>query len=217
MKQTTTSERMNEANRANAKFSTGPVTEAGKARSSQNARVHGLCGKQLHVADEEKTRILTSLRAALESELQPRGEMELIHFEAIIHAQWNIRRCRMNEAVYLSLGPDAFLDRDTRAALKTLSIYTSRHERALHKATKELQALQIERMVRTNYGDDEDGVEPSPLIETVRVRRTLLAELRAKIAFNEASSKDTLRQVGDNPPGVPVSFRKLDLEPRTRA
>jgi len=37
-----TSERKLEANRLNAKRSTGPKTDAGKARSSRNARQHGL-------------------------------------------------------------------------------------------------------------------------------------------------------------------------------
>lgn len=37
-----TSERATRANRSNAKASTGPRTRAGKARSGQNARKHGL-------------------------------------------------------------------------------------------------------------------------------------------------------------------------------
>jgi hypothetical protein len=205
-----TSSRTIEANRANAKLSTGPVTDAGKARSSQNARVHGLCSKQLHVADEEETKILASLQASLEAELRPVGEMELLHFEAIVHAQWNLRRCRMNEAVYLSLGPDAFLDRDTQTALKTLSIYTSRHERAFHRATKELRTLQNERAIRTNI-EMPDDVEPSPLIETNRVRRSMLSEIRQKANINKMSFEAALAAAGGT---GPVSSFHFDLAPR---
>jgi hypothetical protein len=207
----TTSEKMNEANRANAQLSTGPVTEAGKARSSQNARVHGLCSKQLHVADEEEATILASLQAAFEAELKPVGEMELVHFDAIVHAQWNLRRCRMNEAVLQESGLDAFLDPNKRSALKTLTTYTSRHERALHRATKELKALQFERAIRTNCGDAE-GIEPSPLVETARVRRTLLSELRAKIGFNRASFGDVLDQIERNAPGQDITSFELSLD-----
>jgi hypothetical protein len=36
-----TSDKQYEANRANAQFSTGPKSEAGKAASSRNATTHG--------------------------------------------------------------------------------------------------------------------------------------------------------------------------------
>ncbi len=123
-----------DANRANARRSTGPVTPEGKAHSSQNARVHGLCSRQLHIADEEEAAIFASLRGALSTQLIPVGELELLHFETILHSQWNLRRCRMNEAKLLASVPDPFLDSETRAALKTLAIYTSRHERARQNA-----------------------------------------------------------------------------------
>jgi hypothetical protein len=207
-----TSEKMNEANRANAQLSTGPITEEGKARSSQNARVHGLCAKQLFVADDEESKILASLQASLEAELKPVGEMEFIHFEAIVHAQWNLRRCRMNEAIFLASGPDAFLDPNQRKALNTLSTYAARHERALHRATKELKALQFERALRTNCGD-ADGIEPSPLVETVRVRRSLLAEMRAKIGL-DLSSFDDAREDDNGEPSEPINdIDRLLVEP----
>ena len=186
-----------EANRANARHSTGPRTEDGKARSSQNARVHGLCSRQLHIADEEEAAIFASLRAALSAQLAPAGELELLHFETIVLARWNLRRCRMNEANLLaSPVPDPLLDPGIRAALNALSTYTSRHERAFHRAQKELKALQTERAIRTNFGsvdgsseDDNENAEPSPLIETSRVRRTLLSGIAAKVAFNKKNDE----------------------------
>ena len=182
---TTTSPEQLAANRANSLLSTGPATEEGKARSSQNARVHGLCSRQLHIAGEEETAVFTSLRDALTNQLAPVGELELIHFETIIHAQWNLRRCRMNEASLLGSVPDPFLDRDTRAGLKTLAVYSSRHERTSSRALKELKALQTERAVRTGFVDD---AEPSPLIETSRVRRVLLGEIRAQAATTNTAA-----------------------------
>ncbi len=136
----TSSEKI-ETNRANARRSTGPITEEGKARSSQNARVHGLCSRQLHLADEEEVAIFASLRDALSSELVPVGELELLHFETVLHSRWNLRRCRMNEAKLLASVPDPFMDSETRATLKTLAIYTSRHERACRNALRELKPL----------------------------------------------------------------------------
>ncbi len=88
---TTTSPEQIEANRAHARRSTGPITEQGKARSSQNARAHGLCSRQVHIAVDEEAAIFASLQTALSAELVPIGELELLHFEAILHAQWNYR------------------------------------------------------------------------------------------------------------------------------
>ena len=42
------------ANQANAQFSTWPKTPEGKARSAANSRTHGLCAKEIVVADEEQ-------------------------------------------------------------------------------------------------------------------------------------------------------------------
>ena len=214
---TTSSPEQIAANRAIARRSTGPVTQEGKARSAQNARAHGLCSRQLHIDGDEEAAIFASLRGALSSELVPVGELELIYFETILHSQWNLRRCRMNEAKLLASVPDPFLDPETRAALKTLAIYTSRHERAFRNASKELKPLQNERAARTNFtgssdadGDHEDA-EPSPLVETVRVRRTLLAEIRSKTALNKANFEAAIEQIDQGSPTAPVSYFQFDL------
>ncbi len=202
-----------DANRANARRSTGPASEEGKARSAQNARVHGLCSRQLHLADTEEASIFASLCDSLSTQLAPAGELELIHFETIAHAQWNLRRCRMNEANLLRSVPDPFLDPAVGVALKTLTIYTSRHERASNRALKELKALQTERAVRTNLAGAGDDAEPSPLVETSRVRRTLLSEIAAKAAINKTSFQAALRQMEEGSPTAPVSYFAFDLAP----
>ncbi len=203
------------ANRANARRSTGPITEEGKAHSSQNARVHGLCSRQLHIADEEEAAIFASLRGALSTELVPVGELELLHFETILHSQWNLRRCRMNEATLLASVPNPFMDSETRAALRTLAIYTSRHERTRRNALQELKSLQNERAARTNFAgshaDDGENAEPSPLVETVRVRRALLAEIRTKTVLNKANLEAAIQQIDKGSPTAPVSYFQFDV------
>ncbi len=214
---TTSSPAQIQANRANSLLSTGPATEEGKARASQNARVHGLCSRQLHIADDEEAAIFASLQSALSTQLAPAGELELLLFETILHSQWNLRRCRMNEASLLASVPEPFLNPETRAALKTLAIYTSRHERARQKSTQELKALQNERAARTNFADDQDAADPSPLVETVRVRRTLLAEIATKAALNKLSLNAAIEQLDNGSPTQPVSYFQFDLAPRTAA
>ena len=46
-------EKQKKANRENAKKSTGPRTEEGKARSSQNGIKHGLLARDAVMADED--------------------------------------------------------------------------------------------------------------------------------------------------------------------
>ena len=95
----------------------------------------------------------------------------------------------MNEANLLGSTPDPFKDPETRAALKTLATYTSRHERASQRALQHLKALQNERAARTNFAGNE--ADPSPLVETNRVRRALLSEIRAK-AYPALSTRKSL-------------------------
>ena len=45
------SEAKREANRANAKQSTGPVSDAGKARSSRNSTTHGILAAHIVIQD----------------------------------------------------------------------------------------------------------------------------------------------------------------------
>ncbi len=206
-----------QANRANSLRSTGPVTEAGKARALQNARTHGLCSRQLHISGDEEAAIFASLQGALSTALAPAGELELLLFETILHSQWNLRRCRINEANLLAAVPEPFLNPETSAALKTLAIYMSRHERARQRSTQELKALQNERAARTNFADAQDAAEPSPLVETVRVRRTLLAEIAAKAALNKMSLNAAIEQLDNGSPTQPVSYFQFDLAPRTAA
>ena len=72
---------------------------------------------------------------------------------------------------------------------------------------KELKPLQNERAARTNFA----GSEPSPLVETVRVRRTLLAEVRLKSALNKASLTAALDQLDQGSPTAPLSYFQFDL------
>ena len=85
------------ANKANAAFSTGPKTEAGKARSSKNALTLGLFTMNDFVRDneaEDYTKICTSLW----SELTPEGTLEQNFTTEIVSATWRLRRCRMANA-----------------------------------------------------------------------------------------------------------------------
>ncbi|MEO7145146.1 MAG: hypothetical protein ABI165_16740, partial [Bryobacteraceae bacterium] len=59
-----------DANRANAQFSTGPKTEAGKDASKNNAFKHGLTSKQI-VLRSEDPEAFDQLRTGLIDEFSP--------------------------------------------------------------------------------------------------------------------------------------------------
>src|SRR5262252_5111773 len=82
---TMSSEARQIANAANAQLSTGPRTEEGKARSSQNARTHGLTSSQLFNPTEERVES-DKLRDELLADNRPQGALQETLFEQVIAA-----------------------------------------------------------------------------------------------------------------------------------
>ena len=80
-----------EANRANAKRSTGPTTELGKSRSKMNALKHGLSAQKVVIGDED-ARDFEALRAALERDWQPDTALEREWIEQLTGIFWRLRR-----------------------------------------------------------------------------------------------------------------------------
>src|SRR5262249_22768817 len=64
-----------EANRENAKHSTGPKSKGGKSHSSQNARQHDIISQEKLLASRDQKR-LRRLREGLFKELRPSGVLE---------------------------------------------------------------------------------------------------------------------------------------------
>jgi hypothetical protein len=133
------------ANAANAQLSTGPRTEAGKARSSRNAIQHGLSSRQNFIAPGEE-REFAILHAGLFAQINPVGCLELHEFEVLVHAAWALRRCRLVEAHWMGQGPDALLEERVLKALAGLDRYTASHHRMYNSALKNLRMLQTARL-----------------------------------------------------------------------
>jgi hypothetical protein len=84
------------ANRLNAQKSTGPITEEGKAISSQNATTHGLFCRDMLVKGEDPVE-LVQIKDGLLRSLAPRDMQELLLAEQIIGFHWKLRRLRSAE------------------------------------------------------------------------------------------------------------------------
>ena len=147
-----------EANRNNARLSTGPITPEGKAKSSMNSTKHGILSAQL-VLDTEDPEEFARMHEDMWAALQPVGELEEMHFETIVASRWRLRRVRAAEkGLFEGLLCDrvikdtgvgtAFLmdSRGTNAFTKLLR-YESAIDRALQQGTAQsLQRLQAERV-----------------------------------------------------------------------
>ncbi len=113
-----TSQRQIAANRRNARKSTGPRTEGGRAVSRLNALRHGLTAQQVVIFGEDED-AFKNLLGQLENELRPEGVLEHQLVERIAIALWRLRRMGRVEA-----------------GIFTFERYELEYERALHKARK---------------------------------------------------------------------------------
>ena len=134
------------ANRANSQLSTGPKTPDGRARVAKNALRHGLTSKDLIVAEDEREEF-DSLQADLLAEVAPETALETLLFEQLLHAAWNLRRVRRLEAQLYDGVTDPLADHALEAKVNTLARHQARHERAFHRALRELKALKTQRVV----------------------------------------------------------------------
>ncbi len=146
------------ANQANAQHSTGPCTAQDKARVSQNAFRHGLTARHLVVRDDQQDEF-AALQDSLSTELDPQGAVEVVIFQELLHAAWNLHRFRRVEAE-ASLGTIAdFTDPATTAVLDRLTRYQARAQRAFQKALHELRVLQTNRALRALKLSEQEAAE----------------------------------------------------------
>src|SRR5262245_7586629 len=99
-----------DANRANAKRSTGPRT--GKARSRANSWKHGLTGKRL-VIEGEGASNFDELRASLLDDHDPQSVFECELVERLARILWPLRRVPFFEAAIID-ARQAQLDDEAR-------------------------------------------------------------------------------------------------------
>jgi hypothetical protein len=162
------------ANRANAKKSTGPITEAGKLNSRYNAVKHGLTGHTI-LRTAEQDAAFDSYRARLYPDLAPASAIEHDFAERIIYDSWRVHRASAMEANLFALAESAFdtgdVSRDDALneahafqlndrAINLLSLYQQRLQRSIHRDLEMLRKMQKERKS-----------QPQPVSANVQFRR----------------------------------------------
>ena len=195
-------------NRANAAFSTGPLTPQGKATSSANALTHGLTARQLRLADHEAP-IFEQLRADFESQFAPTGALEAEVFSQLLLAAWNLRRAA---SLHPLLDPLSSTD---AAAFQRLELYQRRLERSFYKSLQELRTLQTERLAREAILINASS-EPLPDAATAampapdwpRVRALVLRDHESRQSIANAFVHRTLDRVMRASLSLNTSFEK---------
>src|SRR5262249_6709575 len=92
-----------QANRRNAKKSTGPRTEAGKARASLNALKHGRRGNVvMHVLPQEDPRELGLKIQGWVEDLKPEGKAQRELVERAAKVAWGIDRAERCETARMT-------------------------------------------------------------------------------------------------------------------
>ena len=162
------------ANRANAKKSTGPITEAGKLNTRYNAVKHGLTGHTI-LRTAEQDVAFDSYRARLYPDLAPASAIEHDFAERIIYDSWRVHRASTIEANLFALAESAFdtgdLSRDDALneaqafqlndrAINLLSLYQQRLQRSIHRDLEMLRKMQKERKA-----------QPQPVSANAQFRR----------------------------------------------
>jgi hypothetical protein len=133
--ESTASQAQINANRENAQHSTGPTSEAGKEKVSQNRRTHGLAGGAFFIQDEQLYDY-TNFAASVYDEYNPQTDTEARLADSLIQHYWLMQRAirLQNENV----GDDKKLALFLR--------YQTTHERSYYKAMKELKAIKKEEI-----------------------------------------------------------------------
>jgi hypothetical protein len=147
-----------EANRQNAQLSTGPVTEEGKQRSSQNATRHGFTGQSLVITDAEKEAYEAHVQA-FQTEYSPDGHIETNLVQQLADLHWSIHQIFVQQAnltsllnaitVQLAPANDPLATANALTphykSLNTLGIYDQRRRRAAKAVEDRLLTLQKEK------------------------------------------------------------------------
>jgi hypothetical protein len=148
------------------KRNTGPRTPEGKARSSQNARRHGVTAQTTVMTDEDRLHHDDFCNRMM-ADLAPIGSMEVFLASSVAEEAWrlNYTRAQCNNIVALGHfdATDSYTDehpevqtaiiaaettRNQAKQLELLSLYEQRIHRKFQKHYDELKKAQAERMAK---------------------------------------------------------------------
>jgi hypothetical protein len=154
--------RQMEANRLNAKNSTGPKTPEGKAKSSMNRLTHGFASSSF-ITPEENGHEFIALLDDLTAEHRPMTPTEQILVEKMAQNHWLTQRAlNLQGEAFLALSLDG-QSSAVPANLGLLIRYHTAAERAFHRAHNELVKVQKERRNSEIGFEPQESPEPADI------------------------------------------------------
>jgi hypothetical protein len=125
--------------------STGPRTPEGKARSSQNARKHGLSAINLNVLPKEQAEFDIYQNELLD-QIKPQAGVQADLFRQLVHAGWSLIRLERYEFEIIQQG-NPFDSPEAQSKLDRLERYRNSHRRAYARTLAEIRKLQSDAML----------------------------------------------------------------------
>ncbi len=169
------------ANKQNAQHSTGPRTDEGKQRTSQNALKHGLYATDPLIRGEDPDDFYQH-GAELEYQLRPANAVEEDLVEQIIDITWRLKRCARIESAVINELYDTVAeqpqnhDKDPAQLLGKALTHNdalSRHSRRetqlarrYHAAMKELREARKRRAQSAFFSGLDAALRPKPQAES---------------------------------------------------
>jgi hypothetical protein len=201
-----TSKRQLAANRANAKKSTGPRSEAGKEKVSQNAIQHGLTGS-FRVLEGESQNKFDNLFTQLLKDEQAVGAAEVELVRTMAEHIWCSRRAsRIQEACFwTNRTPEQLANQQVEVRvnpeLERFVRYQAAHDRAYQRASKELQERRKQRMkaeigfASHKRAEAEETRKAEKHELTMAVGREHLDQEKSKTILRGAAAANQLEQI----------------------
>ncbi len=173
--------RQTEANRANAKKSTGPRTPEGKDQSSRNAITHGLTSTRTLIGQEDPIEY-HQLRGGLFKDYAPANTQEEVLVDRLASASWRTLRSRQMEQSLCNMSVDAWQDkrkgdhpRTAKTENEALVIsmveddlwklmfrYDTQISRDFFRTLNALEKMQKDRRIRERQEANDNQLAPQP-------------------------------------------------------
>lgn len=191
-----------EANRRNAKLARGPRTTAGLARSSQNARTHGLLAAAVLVPHVERAEDWKAHREAVLGDLAPKGAIEQALAERVAGLLWRLRRVERYETAILA---------EEQNGAEAEAVKDLRHEQEMRDITAgERTAV----LLPADVQEARDHVANERAIERLCAELASLAddaELDHEAAIGAAYAIETVATEAAKEAGKAFDFDEVDI------